>query len=168
MTHVMNGAVGVVSAHTEHERRATCSGAARMAGAVALAGATLSVVGSILNQAVVDADIFAAMETASAAERARLLTDVAAEQAPLVAGFVIWMVAFPLVAMASVLLARLSRPSTLTVAVTRAATASIGAMIVFLTMFLAFVVVIAPAHVANWPPMSCISRPISMPFLIAL
>jgi hypothetical protein len=144
----MSGKSEITSAHPEQQGRGIRSDA-RVVGAMALAGVTLSVAGSILNQAIVDVDIFAAMETASASERARLLTDVAAEQTPLVAGFVIWMVAFPLLAIASIGLARLSRPSTLTVAVSRVATASIGAMVVFLTMFIAFVVVIAPAHVAG-------------------
>jgi hypothetical protein len=123
--------------------------AARTAGMIALTGVVLAAVGSVFNQVVVDVDMFAAMETSSADERAQLLTAVAADQTPLVVGFVIWMVGFPLIALASVLLARLGRPSTLTFAVSRTSTASIGAIIVFLSMFLAFPVVIAPAHVAG-------------------
>jgi hypothetical protein len=150
----MSGATEITSAHPQ--QRATTVAEPRrvrsdnrVVGAIALAGVALSIVGSILNQVVADVDIFEAMETSSAADRARLLTDVAAEQTPLVAGFVIWMIAFPLVAIASIGLARLSRPSALTVAVSRVATASIGAMMVFLTMFVTFVIVIAPAHVAG-------------------
>jgi hypothetical protein len=145
----MTATVEATIGRNEITGRGAMSTDARMGGLVALAGVVLAVVGSVFNQVVVDVDMFAAMQTSSADERAQLLTGIAADQTPFVVGFVIWMVGFPLIALSSVLLARLSRPSTLTLAVSRTATASIGAIIVFLSMFLAFPVVIAPAHVAG-------------------
>lgn len=121
----------------------------RAAAVVAFAGVALCVVGSILNQAIPGADVYGAMETASASERAILLEQVADAQVPLVAGFSVWMLAFPLTALASVLLARLGRQSTLVDMIRHLAVASIGAILVFLSAIITFVVVIAPAHVAG-------------------
>ncbi len=121
----------------------------RTAGLVALAGVGLSIVGSVLNQVVADVDVFAAMETASSAERAQLLTQVADARTPLVAGFALWMIAFPLTAAASLHLAQLGRQSRLTAMTRSVVTAAIGAILVFLSMFITFAVVIAPAHVAG-------------------
>lgn len=149
MVQPLTAEVEATGVRNETAGRGTTRTAARMAGLVALTGVVLAVLGTVFNQVIVDADVFAAMETSSAAERARLLTDLADDRTPLVTGFAIWMIGFPLTALASVLLARLGRPSTVTVVVSRAATASIGVTIVFLSMFLAFPVVIAPAHVAG-------------------
>jgi hypothetical protein len=121
----------------------------RTAGLLALAGVGLSIVGSVLNQVVADVDVYAAMETASSTERALLLTEVADARTPLVAGFAIWMIAFPLTAAASLHLAQLGRQSRLTVAIRSVVTAAIGAILVFLSMFITFAAVIAPAHVAG-------------------
>lgn len=121
----------------------------RAAGLLALIGVALSVIGSVLNQVIPDVDVFAAMDTSSTAERARLLDLVANDQSPLVAGFAVWMIAFPCIALASVFLARVGRQSPLTELVRHMAVASIGAMLVFLSAFIAFVVAIAPAHVAG-------------------
>jgi hypothetical protein len=135
--------------NTDPSTRLDARTSARTAGIVALGGVALSVVGSVLNQVVPSVDIFAAMETSSTAEQARLLTATAGEQTPLVAGFAIWMVAFPMAALESVLLSRLGRPSPLTALIRQAAAASTGAIIVFLALFITFVTVIAPAHVAG-------------------
>ena len=89
------------------------------------------------------------METESATERARLLTEVAEAQTTLVASFVCWMLGFPACAAASLLLVRVGRQSPLTALVRQAATASVGAIVVFLSMFITFVVVIAPAHTSS-------------------
>jgi hypothetical protein len=59
------------------------------------------------------------------------------------------MIAFPCAALASVLLTGLGRQSPLTEIVRQMATASIGAILVFLSAFIAVAVAIAPAHVAG-------------------
>lgn len=120
-----------------------------VAGFTALAGVVLCVVGAVLNQAIVDVDLWATMDAASRAEQAELLERVAADRTPIVAGLVVWMIAFPLVCMSSVLLARLGHRSSLTEFVQRGATAAMGAILVMLSAFITFVAVIAPAHVAG-------------------
>ncbi|MGB5757638.1 MAG: hypothetical protein WBM50_12050 [Acidimicrobiales bacterium] len=122
---------------------------ARAAGSAAIIGVVLSIAGALVNSVLVDADVYAAMQTASATERAQLLTDVAGARTALVASFVLWMIAFPACAAASVLLARLGRQSPLTSLIRQAAAAATGAIIVFLSMFIAFVAAVAPAHVAG-------------------
>ncbi len=121
----------------------------RVAGVTAVAAVVLSVIGAVLNQVVVDVDVWAAMEATSRAEQADLLERVAADRTPIVAGLAVWMIAFPLVCMSSVLLARLGRRSSLTEFVQRGATGAIGAILVMLSAFITFVAVIAPAHVAG-------------------
>jgi hypothetical protein len=121
----------------------------RAAGIAALIGVVLAVVGAILLSAVSGTDLYAAMETSSAPERARLLTEIADAQTTLVVGLAIWMVAFPACAASSVLLARLGRPSPLSSLARFGATASVGAILVFLSAMMAFVVAVAPAHAAG-------------------
>jgi hypothetical protein len=121
----------------------------RVAGVTALAGVVLCLVGVVLNQVIVDVDAWAAMEASSRAEQADLLERVAADRTPIIAGLAVWMIAFPLVCMSSVLLARLGRRSSLTQFVQRGATAAMGAILVVLSAFITFVAVIAPAHVAG-------------------
>lgn len=119
------------------------------AGIAALIGVVLSVIGAILISGVSGTDLYGAMETSSAPERARLLTEIADSQTTLVVGLAFWMVAFPACAAGSVLLARLGRPSPLSSLVRFGATASVGAILVFLSAIVAFVVVVAPAHAAG-------------------